>query len=241
MNPHAASAKRSQFVPPLLPDRGAPGRRKSTASRGVVTTDCNRSALPLIALAPEVVVAQPQAGSQLLGPASIVGGLTTSPRPTFWFYVPANFNTLEFVLQDGTGTTIYQADVPLTGQPGIIPVVLPKTAPELQSSQSYQWYFLASCHQGTPQFVQGWIQRISPDRTLMTHLTGATLPQQAVIYANSGIWYDALTLTLQRYQANPDDPEVAQQWQQLLRDADLEDLYAMPLQFEVTQPAPERE
>lgn len=233
--PRARVSQEQQFTPPSLPDRGAPGRRKGTASRSLTPTGCHSAQVPLTALVPEITQSQPQAASSPMQPVTIVGGLTTRTHPTFWFYVPTDAGALEFILQDAAGATIYQTAMPSTSQAGILSVTLPASGPELQLNQPYQWYFLASCQKEAAQFVQGWIQRVSLDASLTTQLTGLTPEQQASHYVEWGIWYDALTMIGQQYQTESANSALAEHWQQLLGFANLEYLGGASLLPGITQ------
>ncbi|NEO47950.1 MAG: DUF928 domain-containing protein, partial [Moorea sp. SIO4A3] len=91
------------WMPPNVPERGVPGKRKAAASRG----QCPKVKEPLTALVP----ATPSMASDGQIPLTVghatgtesVFGLTVVSHPTFWFYVPYALTPdlpLEFVLQD---------------------------------------------------------------------------------------------------------------------------------------------
>ncbi|GET39970.1 DUF928 domain-containing protein [Microseira wollei] len=190
-----------RFVPPQLPDRGAPsGRRKGAASRSgcpIINTD-----KPLIALVP---------GNNL--------GLTVSNYPTFWFHVPAlpeNARSAEFILQDSSESDIYKTSFTLPETSGIIKVSLPSIQPiSLKIGERYRWYFKIYCLPKNTYlyfFVEGQIERV---------------PENA--YAANSIWYDLLTNLAARRRTAPENANLREDWTNLLKEVGLEKLVEEPL------------
>lgn len=232
-----------QFVAPVAPNRGRPpGRRQGGASRG----SCDLAGQPpLTALVPfsqseglldteatdveTTGLKQQSSGSQ----SADVFSLTVQAHPSFWFFVPYSLATtpLEFVLQDEDNNTLYQSrlsvDVSVSSDRGIIQITLPESVPALQPETTYHWYFLAYCDQGEPSFVDGWIARspLLPAESL----TGATPREQAIFYAQQGIWQDTVTLLGERYRENVTDMEITRDWESLLQSANLSQLIEQPL------------
>ena len=102
------STSRPVFVWPKTPARLSPvsGRRAGMGSRD----NCPAVANALTALIPlqEEQRVSKQTDKSISG---IVEGLTTSERPTFWFYIPYTKDltaSAEFILQDSAGSDIYQ-------------------------------------------------------------------------------------------------------------------------------------
>ena len=158
-------------------------------------------------------------------------GLTVSQRPTFVFYVPYTkalaTGNAEFVLQDQLENTVYRQKTLLSDTPGTIAVEIPKTIAPLEVNKAYYWSFNIYC---TPQsntsalmspdsvWVKGVIQRNSPSSSLAKQLQLAqSTPQtQLEIYAANGYWYDAIKTLIELRRANPTDPALAADWQDLL-------------------------
>jgi Domain of Unknown Function (DUF928) len=219
------------YTPPPPPDRGAPGNRGEGASRGC-SAKSGAGSQPLMALVPE----------QSLSPTSAaaitqVWGLTSTDQPRFWFsvpYDPAEVSTIEFVLQNNQDQTIYRAPVPVPSTPGIISVQLPATASKLEVNQQYHWFLKvrAVCEPNQApslEYVEGWVQRTQLDPSLSDRLKQATPQQQAALYAENGIWYDALTTLAELRLAQPRDRAIAQDWTALLKAVGLENLATQPL------------
>ena len=216
-----ASANLSVFSSPRDKQaRGSvPGRRRGGARRGT----CAETQTQLVALVDAVEVE-----TQTL-PETYVGGTTTAEYPTFWFDVPYPLSseiTAEFVLQDNWGQEIYRATsaefAMSNGQtPGIIGVPLPEALPPLSVGKTYQWYFKVDCGAESPLYVQGGVERIAPDPSLVRQLSTASPLEQAAIYQASEIWYDAVSAIAPLYLSQPNDPATNAAWIGLLQSLDL--------------------
>ncbi|NJO52498.1 MAG: DUF928 domain-containing protein [Leptolyngbyaceae cyanobacterium RM2_2_4] len=68
--------------------------------------------------------------------------------------------------------------------------------------------------------MDGWIQRIQPSAELQTALTNAAPAQLPTLYAQSGIWYDALA-SLVALRTTPTTPTFTTQWSTLLNSVGL--------------------
>ena len=192
-----------QFVPPPPPYRGAPsGRARGGASRG----NCPAVSKPLTALVPST-----QSGEQAknaLNTYESVWGLTVAEYPTLWFYVPYSLTPklpIRFVLQDEGGNEVYKTPLTATEtQPSIVRFHLPSIAP-LEVGKTYHWYFVIDCDPDAPVSVDGWIKRVPMNSTFTRKSQKATPLQRVVLYADNGIWYDALTTQAELRIANPSD------------------------------------
>jgi hypothetical protein len=213
--------------PPPPPDRDAPGSRGGGAGRG-----CGA----IMALVPEYQQTLPQGGA-----ITKVWGTTIAERPTFWFDVPYEkgaIASLEFVLQDNShpAKDIIRTTLTPPETPGIINFRLPETVPPLATGKLYQWFFKIRLQCGSSQSMArqkeelyGWVQRISPSATLINQLKQATPQQQAILYAQSGIWYDALTTLGELRLTNSQNAPLTKNWNQLLQIVGLEKLATKPL------------
>lgn len=199
-------------APPPPNDINAPSNRTAGGKRG-----CGSLGKPLTALVP--VYGAPD--------SEFVLGLTTAEHPTFWFYVPYLPTVSgEFVLQNEAQQTIYQTPISLLGTPGIVSLSLPSTAPPLETGKLYRWYFSIYCQpQQPPIFVDGWIKRESLNLVLKSQLEQATSRQRIALFADRGIWYDALTASaeLQYIDSQPTD------WAVLLKSVGLENIASEPM------------
>jgi hypothetical protein len=203
--------------PPIPPDRSAPGNRGEGASRGCTTGD-----QPLTALVPSY--RQPDGLTE-------VWGMTSQAQPSFWFYLPyepATIQSLEFVVQDDQEETLYRGEIPAPNRSGMMQVKLPADT-SLSVGKSYHWFFkvttLCAANQpATLTYVEGWVQRQALAAVVSDRLQQATPQQRETIYAENGIWYDALNTLAERWSANPTDAALARDWKELLGAIGLADL-----------------
>jgi hypothetical protein len=230
----AAQVSTTGFTPPPPPpDRDAPGRRGGGAGRG-----CGAGNQSVTALMPEY--------KQVLerGAITKVWGTTTAERPTFWFDVPYESGAIavmEFVLQDNASPTreLYRSAIVPPTAPGMISIQLPTSVPPLEVGTLYQWFFKVRLQCGSdiaaakPQIqkenLNGWVQRVNLSPTLTNQLKQATPQQRAALYAQNGIWFDALTTLAEQRLANPQDARLMEDWHTLLRSIGLEPLITKPL------------
>jgi hypothetical protein len=156
--------------------------------------------------------------------------LTVSSRPTFLVYVPqTSTKAMELTLErDGKG--IYQTRVDLSGTPGIVSIQLSANAPELEMGKDYKWLVSMVCGSGAPEdsFVEGSVRRIQPDSTL-SQIDRAKSLEKVALYAKSGVWFDAVATLAALRKAQPNDPQVASAWENLLKDAGLGAIANAPL------------
>ncbi len=216
-------------LPPPPPDRSAPGGRGEGASRGCATGDKS-----LIALVPSYEPAsnEPanngQASNEQANSVTQVWGLTTVERPGFWFYVPyekAVIQDIEFVLQTEGDETLYRSKINIPSQRGLVRV---QPDVRLETGKKYHWFFKVKtiCAANQPvvlNYVEGWVQRQIP-AGLSDRLTTATPQKRASLYAENGIWYDALDTLAEAHFTNPNDATITQDWTDLLRAIGLENL-----------------
>lgn len=185
------------------PSIGAPGNREAGASR---SAPCAASDRGLVALLPETNL-----------------GLTTQAYPTFFAYLPpSTATTAEFVLyHEGTDELVYSTSFEITGDAGIASIQLPQQAGQmpLEVGESYYWYFTVVCDtadRSADMTVQGGVQRVAPDSSLLNQVQTAQPQEIPIIYAEAGIWHEALSTLVELSRANPDDPTVNANLDELL-------------------------
>ncbi len=201
----------ASFVPP--PGRDAP--RGGTAGGGSrpVGTAClsNPSAKSnsLTALSP---------GRHL--------GLTQSDRPNFIVYVPQTTAQMaEFSLFDEQMNGIYQFSVPVSQQAGLASVRLPDTALPLAKDKPYYWTFALVCNPNDRTedlVVGGWIEHASLSDTLKQQLVNVAAIERVSLYAKQGFWYDAVNALVELQQTQPNNPELATTWAELMKSVGLD-------------------
>jgi hypothetical protein len=170
-------------------DKEAPNQRMprsntgSTGSRG----GCSRvSKVTLTALAPQKYIGQ-----------------TVSTRPTFaWFVPDSQSYKMEFALYEYTSGDKKELlkKVELDSKPGIMKLSLPESVPDLTVGKTYFWQVAVLCNENSPSadLRASAELEIIPLRTDVQRLLDTVKEplQRADIYANSGLWYEALNEAL---------------------------------------------
>ena len=199
--------------PPPTPKRDFPANRSVSASQGT----CD---LKLVALAPEF---KRTTANQIT--ETHVWGQTTISNPTLWFFIPSAppGTKLEFSLQDRQEQDIYRSSITTPTQPGVIGIQLPAGQPLLQLNRDYRWTLTAKvpCDNAEPTrvHVDGWIARVNL----------AVGYKNMYNYAREGIWYDAVTSLAQERLQKPNDPGLKQDWIDLLKLVNLNQIADRPL------------
>jgi hypothetical protein len=164
------------------------------------------------------------------------GGVTVREYPSFFVFIPEALETTEnlsaeFSIIDEQDNIIYETIIQLPQQASIIQIDLPKTETTtgLEINQTYQWYLAVRSGLETVETVLGAIQRVEPSSELIQASENTTSQQRLEIYQKEGIWYETLSTLAELRQAEPDKPELINQWKKLLESVGLEDIKDIPL------------
>jgi hypothetical protein len=158
--------------------------------------------------------------------------LTVQEHPSFYIYIkklaalkeqiadtPPNF----FISDNRSQTILYEAQFSLPTESGIFKIDLPSSM-KLEVGKPYVWSLEFEDKVGIIGTIEGWIERIEMSPQLSRELTATTNPiERARLYANAGIWYDALD-TLMQARQNADSQELKDQWVSLLNSIDVNDI-----------------
>lgn len=186
---------------------GLPFNRIAGGSRG----NCLASNHPLIALVPEKNL-----------------NLTTSTSPQLFFYIPATTNPhqIEFVLRNQNDELVYETSVETNHKSGIVSIKLPNSIESngLKLNENYHWYLSMICdpqQRSHDLVVEGWIRRIELETAMQKQLQNYQPVEQAQLYYQNGIWYDALATIAQEQNTS--------KWSELLNSIGLADLAQQPI------------
>ena len=181
-------------------------------------------------------------------------GLTVASNPHLFFHVDNRVReaypqtiTLKlqiYPLQAKNTDVLYENTVTVQAEklPAIVSFPIPETViSQLQLGQSYQWNLEIYCDQYTgypadADYIGGFIYRVHIDSKLANQLTTATPIEQARIYAENGIWYDAVTTLARLRQSDPNNKELATAWATLLQSAGFDNRYSIKLDDLVQAP-----
>jgi hypothetical protein len=160
--------------------------------------------------------------------------LTVAEKPTVFFRVSktsvqeATFN----LLNENGERIIYEKTIPLNNTGNVMSFTLPADAPALEVGKEYQWELVVNCDpddkKGNPRVTTA-IKRVQPSSTLMSKLAQAKPSDRPFLYAEEGIWIDALSTLAKLRVANPNDSELKEEWTTLLESAGLQNIATAPL------------
>ncbi|BAY96634.1 hypothetical protein NIES37_05680 [Tolypothrix tenuis PCC 7101] len=213
--------------PPLLisqgfkpPKRGLPPASAGGATRGRYCVQKNQSLTPLM-------------------PKENLG-LTFAERPTFFWHVPASsVKTAQFVIlaeanQDNNDDddVVYETTLNVPTKPGIMKFTLPASATPLKVGKRYHWYLTLVCDEQNPirnPNVEGWVERAQPEPTLTKALQQADARKRPGLYAEAGIWHEALSSYIDLRCSEPNNLKVKSDWGVFLQSVGLNAFAADPI------------
>ncbi len=187
----------------------APQRRKPAASRPI-NNQCEFNPQELIALIPENLV-----------------GATTTTSPTLYFSVPAiaAATEIEFVLRGPNDELVEKK--PFQGRKaGIMSLQLPNVphAANSNSPNSYHWYLSVICNQADRAYdvvVEGLLQPVTLESNVVQQLERATIQERVQVYQSHKLWHETLNTIAELKRSQPQNTNVSQQLEDLLKSVDL--------------------
>jgi Domain of Unknown Function (DUF928) len=135
--------------------------------------------------------------------------LTTAGHPAFfWYFSSVPTVPVEVALyKRGVGTPVFVQRLEVK-QAGILKVEMPQNLPELAPDTAYRWsvsLIRDEDQRSTNPTYQAWIQRVQPSAEETKQFRSAKSDRDlAILYAQSGFWYDALTAIATPYISHPD-------------------------------------
>lgn len=163
---------------------------------------------------------------ELLSPVS-KRVITMAASPTFLFFVPATTaRQVQFSIRDRDRKSIYRQTFSLSGQAGILRVVLPNETiiKELSREKSYRWEFNIICdpkNRPFDDFVVGELQRVA--------LVDSKSPSQLALWERYRAFeYDALMVLDLLRRTNPSDRLIQSEWESWLMRYKFSDLKGLP-------------
>jgi len=202
-------APRPVYQPPKL---GKPARTVGGGSRG------SQGKVPaLFVVAPDHV------------------GQTTSAKPSLFYFidrVPDPSIRVEFTLLDEDGVEpLVETVLPTPKRAGVHRIRLSDHGVQLAAGTEYEWsvsLVLDPNERSKDIVATSWIDRIPESGELKSRLAseGAT----ATVYAEEGLWYDALAALSDEIDGNPGNVQLAEQRAELLRQVGLDAIAAGAVQ-----------
>jgi hypothetical protein len=182
----AQASDSAVYKPPL---RGAPARRVGGATRGSGDTD-----MVLNVLAPDQT------------------GLTTQAQPTLYWYASKPTSTLiELTLISDTAETPVLSKNLVVTPGGVQAIDLVSYGVTLALDTEYEWFVsvVTSTNQRSKDMTSGGtIRRVAPDPAVAARVAAASERAAPRIYAEAGLWYDAIAALSRQIERNPADAEL---------------------------------
>jgi hypothetical protein len=188
------------YKPPL---RGTPGNRVGGGTRGT-----DRDMPVIAAIVPDHT------------------GLTTKGQPTLYWHLsnPTNYN-IEFTLNDEQNIDpIIEVNIKNNGTQGFHAIRISDYNINLKQGVEYQWFVtvVRDPEQRSKDIIAtGLARRIEPSSTLNRLLNNADKGDMPYIFAEQGIWYDALSSLSDLIAENPNDSNLIRMRTSLLEQAGL--------------------
>jgi hypothetical protein len=172
------------------PKRGAPGGRVGGGTRGI-----QRDVFVLSVLAPDH------------------SGFTVSEQPSlYWFISNSTSYPVELTVMDPKGVQpILETRIPLPVQAGVHRIRLADHGIRLKPGEAYRWFVAVvpdAERRSKDILAGGAIERVELTDAVKAKVAGAKKTELPFVYAEAGLWYDALTAISELIEAAPNDPEL---------------------------------
>jgi hypothetical protein len=201
----APAGGKTVYKPPL---RGAPGGRVGGAARGT-----GREEFILSVLAPDHT------------------GLTLREQPAlYWFISRPSSSPVELTLVDpNAADPLVEVHLKPPIKAGVHRVNLADHNVRLKPGIAYQWYVSVVADSGRRSkdiLSGGSVERVDAPDDLKAKVAAAAGPRLPEVYADAGIWYDAVAALQDLLDASPKDTALLGQRAELLRSAGVPDIRA---------------
>lgn len=202
--PAATAADGPVYKPPL---RGAPGGRVGGGTRGPAA----REVFVLSALAPNHT------------------GLTISEQPSlYWFISGATSFPMEVTVVDPRASQpVLETRVPSPGQSGVRRIRLADHNVRLSPGVAYRWFVAVvpdPARRSRDILAGGTIERIEASEEIKGKIAQAMKGDLPFVYAEAGLWYDALAAISERIEEGPNDAVLRKQRAALMAQVGLPDI-----------------
>jgi hypothetical protein len=188
------------YQPPL---RGAPGGRVGGGTRGI-----GEELIALFALAPNHVA------------------LTVQEQPVLYWYLskPAKYPIELTIIIEKDTHPLLEKGIPLPSRSGIYPLRLSDFDIRLSTGTQYRWFLalVPDPNRRSRDIVAGAIiERVETPETLRSRLLKVSGEEIPHVYAEAGMWYDALMAVSNLIDDTPDNPVFHKQRAALLEQVGL--------------------
>jgi hypothetical protein len=153
-------------------------------------------------------------------------GLTVQEQPTlFWYLAGTSPYTVELTITDDQSPRpLFKTRIGAPDRAGIQRIRLAEAGVHMAKGVPYRWAVALVVDPTSPSrdnLAGGTIERVETSKDLQAKLKQAGKAQTPSIYAQAGLWYDALTAITDLLEAAPNDPALRQQQTALLEQVGL--------------------
>jgi Domain of Unknown Function (DUF928) len=156
-------------------------------------------------------------------------GLTTQSQPhLYWYLSKSTTIPIELTVIDTQGVSpLLEVRLQPSNPPGIQQVRLADYGIHLRKGIRYHWFvalILDAQARSKDVIAGGLIKHIEPSEALRIKLAQADKTQRPYLYAEAGVWYDAVAAISDQIDKAPNDPKLRQRRTALLEQVGLEDI-----------------
>ena len=162
-------------------------------------------------------------------------GLTTQEQPVLYWYISApTTQAIELtVISEQAVRPLLEIRLPSPAQAGVQRLRLAEHGVRLASGVQYRWFVALipdADNRSQDVIASGGIERTEPSAALQAQLVQAGKADAPFIYAQAGLWYDALAAISAQIEAAPANTLVRQQRAELLAQVELAEVAAYEMQ-----------
>lgn len=160
-------------------------------------------------------------------------GLTVQDQPEFyWHLSEATEYPIEFTLiEESAISPVVEAQIPSPDRTGIQRIQLSTYRVGLKDNAEYRWFVAVVADPNSRSkdiLAGGFIEKIKTSDALRTRLAQGQDDWAPYVYAEEGIWYDALAAISKLIDAAPNDAALRRQRTELLEQVGLQEISADP-------------
>ncbi|MEE9345344.1 MAG: DUF928 domain-containing protein [Methylococcales bacterium] len=159
-------------------------------------------------------------------------GLTSHAQPVFYWYlskpVPKSYQFIEFVLSSDKSTTpVLRTRLDKPSKGGIQKIPLADYNISLIPEVEYRWSIalVSDANARSLDIVSsGNVKLAKPNKVLETSLQAVSIAQHPAIFAQAGLWYEAMTSLVNQVEKQPENLTHTQNLAALLEQAGLQEI-----------------
>lgn len=158
-------------------------------------------------------------------------GLTVEAQPTLYWYLSRSANApVEFtIMSDEITRPLFETRISESGQPGMQRVRLADYGVRLEPGVTYRWYVALvpePARRSRDILAGGVIERVEPPAGLEAKLSKAPAADAPRIFAEAGLWYNAIASLSALIEASPREAALKEQRAGLLEQVGLKEAAA---------------